>query len=375
VPFVEIHTVVFILGVALVLAALFSAIRTFVVPRGVQDRLAGSVFLVMNYLFERASFHAKEARRERAMAYFAPISLLLLPITWLSCLLIGYMAIFWALDASSWAGAFTISRLSLLYLGSDTQGLPAATVFAFSETVLSLLLAAILVSYLPTMYSAFSQREAAVTGLETRAGSPPTPLKMLTRLHRIYGMEHLETVWSTWQSWFEVVEETHTALTPLVFYRSPQPDRSWVTAAGAVLDTAALVSSTLDRPRDPSAELCIRAGYLCLQRIARMFSIPINADPSPTDPISVTRDEFNQVYSDLADVGVPLKADRDQAWRDFAGWRVNYDAVLIALAVLVAAPPAPWSSDRVHPRRRVFDTSYSRARAVAVAIAAGQPLS
>ncbi|MGH2390436.1 MAG: hypothetical protein ACRDIE_19725 [Chloroflexota bacterium] len=374
-PFFEIHVVLFILGVALIAAALVSAVRTFVVPRGVQDRLAGGVFLVMNYLFERVSFRAKEAKRERAMAYFAPISLLLLPITWLSCLLIGYMAIFWAVDASSWAGAFAISRLSLLYLGSDTQGLPAATVFAFSETVLSLLLAAILVSYLPTMYSAFSQREAAVTGLETRAGSPPTPLKMLTRLHRIEGMDHLETVWSTWQSWFEVVEETHTALLPLVFYRSPQPDRSWITAAGAVLDTAALVSSTLDRPRDPAAELCVRAGYLCLQRIARMFSIPINADPSPTDPISVTRDEFNQVYSDLADVGVPLKADQDQAWRDFAGWRVNYDAVLVALAVLVAAPPAPWSSDRVHPRRRVFDTSYGRARAVAAAIAAGQPVS
>ena len=43
---------------------------------------------------------------------------------------------------------------------------------------------------------------------------------------------------------------------------------------------------------------------------------------------------------------MPLKADRDQAWRDFSGWRVNYDAVLLALANLTGAPPAPWSSDR-----------------------------
>jgi hypothetical protein len=43
---------------------------------------------------------------------------------------------------------------------------------------------------------------------------------------------------------------------------------------------------------------------------------------------------------------LPLVADRDQAWRDFNGWRVNYDRVLIALAGLVMAPPAPWSSDR-----------------------------
>ena len=370
-----IYAVVFILGASLVVAALVSAIRTFVVPRGAQDRLTGAVFSMTRRIFDLASFHADDAKREQTMAFFAPVSLLLLPIAWLTCLLAGYMAIFWALGASSWANAFTISRLSLLYLGSDTGDLPAATVFAFSETVLSLLLAAILVSYLPTMYGAFSQREAAVTGLETRAGSPPSPLKLFTRLHRIYGMDHLDTMWATWQSWFEVVEETHTALLPLVFYRSPQPDRNWVTAAGAVLDTAALASSTLDRPRDPSAELCIRAGYLCLQRIARLFAIPLNLDPAPTDPISITRAEFNALYDALAEVGVPVKPDQDQAWRDFAGWRVNYDAVLVALTVLVAAPPAPWSSDRVSSRRKLFDTLYGRARTVAAAIAAGEPIS
>ena len=48
----------------------------------------------------------------------------------------------------------------------------------------------------------------------------------------------------------------------------------------------------------------------------------------------------------MAGAGVPLKADRDQAWRDFAGWRVNYDIVLLSLARLTQAPAAPWSSDR-----------------------------
>jgi hypothetical protein len=53
----------------------------------------------------------------------------------------------------------------------------------------------------------------------------------------------------------------------------------------------------------------------------------------------------------LAAGGVPLKADREQAWRDFSGWRVNYDMVLILLAGLTKAPPAPWSSDRaIRPR-------------------------
>ena len=47
-----------------------------------------------------------------------------------------------------------------------------------------------------------------------------------------------------------------------------------------------------------------------------------------------------------------LKADREKAWRDFAGWRVNYDRALILLCGLVMAPQATWSSDRApeyHP--------------------------
>jgi hypothetical protein len=369
-----VQAVVLVLGVVLVVGIFFSAIRTFVVPRGGSDRVTRLVFITMRHLFDLSLSGRSSEARERTFAFYAPVTLLTLPVVWLACLLAGYTAIFWALGASSWSGAFTISRLSLLYLGSDTQSLPAATVFAFSETVLSLMLAAILVSYLPTMYAAFSQREAAVTGLETRAGSPPSPVNMLTRYHRIRGMDQISEVWATWQAWFEVVEETHTALQPLVYYRSPQPDRSWVTAAGAVLDTAALSASTLDRPRDPQAELCIRAGYLCLQRIARVFGIPFNDDPAPTDPISIMRAEYDVVYDALARVEIPLKPDRDQAWRDFSGWRVNYDAVLVALTVLTMAPPAPWSSDRAPRHRSVLSGANKSARQVAAAIMAGRPL-
>jgi len=60
----------------------------------------------------------------------------------------------------------------------------------------------------------------------------------------------------------------------------------------------------------------------------------------------VIRSEFDDLCAELEAAGVPLRDDRDQAWRDFAGWRVNYDAVLLALAALTTAPYALWSSDR-----------------------------
>jgi hypothetical protein len=182
--------------------------------------------------------------------------------------------------------------------------------------------------------------------LEVRAGSPPSAIEMILRYHRIHGLDRLNVLWVQWEQWFADIEESHTSLAALVFFRSPQPDHSWVTAAGAVLDAAALLRSTIDVPRDAQADLCLRAGYLALRRIADFFQIPYNANPRPTDPISLNRAEFEAAYDELARNGVPLIADRDQAWRDFSGWRVNYDAVLLLLAALTMAPYAPWSSDR-----------------------------
>ena len=94
--------------------------------------------------------------------------------------------------------------------------------------------------------------------------------------------------------------------------------------------------------------MCIRdqAGFPSPRRIADYFQIPVDPDPDPDDPISIDRSEFDEVYDELASFGVPVRADREKAWRDFQGWRVNYDLALLGLASLTMAPYAKWSSDR-----------------------------
>ncbi|MBC7876241.1 MAG: hypothetical protein H7Y59_03645 [Anaerolineales bacterium] len=205
----------------------------------------------------------------------------------------------------------------------------------------------LLIAYLPTMYSAFSRREQAVNLLEVRAGSPPSASEMLLRFNRIHGLDKLTDYWKTWEIWFADVEESHTTLPALVFFRSPRPENSWITSAGAVLDTAALTLSSIDIPYEASAALSIRAGFLALRRIADYFDISHPRDPHyPTTPIAIKREEYDEVIRQLEEAGLPIKADREQAWTDFAGWRVNYDRVLLVLCTLVMAPQTPWSSDR-----------------------------
>jgi hypothetical protein len=89
----------------------------------------------------------------------------------------------------------------------------------------------------------------------------------------------------------------------------------------------------------------IRTGFLALRHIADYFDMTYDPDPAQGDPISVTRHEFDLALVELEAAGLPLRADRDQAWLDFAGWRVNYDSVLIQLAQMVMAPPAQWITD------------------------------
>ncbi len=338
---------IFVAGLSLVIYVLLSAIRTFVLPRASPEILSRFFFLAMRLLFDlRAKRASSYEERDHLMALYAPLTLILLLPFWLSLILGSYTAMFWAVGVQPWSAAFTASGSALFTLGFVSANNMPMALIDFTESTIGLIMTALLISYLPTMYAAFSRRETAVALLEVRAGSPPTALEMLLRYHRIHGLERLAELWASWEIWFVELEETHTSLAALVFFRSPQSDRSWVTAAGAILDAAALVDSTLALPRQPEPQLCLRAGYLALRRIADFFDIPYNSNPQPGDPVSISREEYEAVYDQLAQAGVPLKPDRAQAWRDFAGWRVNYDTVLLTMASLTMAPYAPWSSDR-----------------------------
>jgi hypothetical protein len=348
------------LGFFLVVWTLYSAIRTIVLPRSANVLMTELLFRSVFALFRiRLRFADTYEERDRVMALFAPITLLLLPVSWIIMILLGYTVMFWGLGTRPWFDAFFLSGSSLFTLGFMAVDDLPRTVLVFSEATIGLGLIALLISYLPSIYSAFSRRESAVAMLEARAGSPPTPVELITRSLRIGLLHKLSDLWFTWEVWFAEVEESHTSHAYLVFFRSPQPDRSWITAAGCVLDAAALMASTVDTGDngDYPPGLCIRAGFVALRRIADFYNIDYNADPQPTDPISIAKEEFFSVYEELMEKGVPVVADREQAWRDYAGWRVNYDAPLLALARLTMAPYAPWVSDRsfaIQPKAKGF---------------------
>ena len=336
-----------IVGAALVVAAIGSAIKTVVLPRASVSFITRWVFLGLRGIFQMiAGPSLAQEKRDRRLAWYSPLGLVLTLAAWLTLVLAGFTLIFWGAEDLTPLEAFDLSGSSLFTLGTTRPATTPGFALTFVEAAIGLFLLALLITYLPSIYSAFSRRELGVTALEVRAGSPPSGAVLVWRFWALRRMEHLNAVWIEWERWFVDVEETHTSLPAVVFFRSPQSDHHWVTAAGAVLDGAALAASTIDIEHDVQADFCLRAGYLCLRRICDFFGIPYDPTPDPTDPISITRAEWDEAVAGLEEEGVPIKADREQAWRDFAGWRVNYDSTLLALANLTSAPSAPWSSDR-----------------------------
>ncbi len=338
-----------LVGAVLVLWILSSAIRTVVLPRASASVLTRLHFRLMRAVFDLfASPKRPFEKRDAAMALYAPISLVMLPGVWVALMIVGFTGIFWGAGINPLAEAFITSGSSLLTLGFDRPTGVGRQMLTFVEAGLGLGIVTLMISYLPTIYSAFSRREALVGMLEVRAGLPPSPSELLRRYQLIGWLDNLDAdVFEPWEEWFVNVEESHTTQPSLVFFRSPHPERNWLTAAGCVLDTAAIVASTLDIPRSAQRDVLIRTGFFTLRRIADFYGIAYDPAPSPTDPISISEREFNLLCVELRGAGIPLKADLHQAWLDYAGWRVNYDAVLVSLCSLVMAPPARWSSDRM----------------------------
>ena len=348
-----------VLGALLVFLTLRSAMKTFIVPRGrteiVTDvGLEFTAALFRPFMSNRLPF----VRRSTALALFAPVALLVTYGLWLALMSAGFSLIYWADGVTPLPSAMALSGSSLFTLGYDAPAGSLTMLGTIVEAGIGLFLIALLISYLPTIYSAFREREAVVAEVAARAGTPPSGMSLLVRCQELGGWEAVAESWPTVEAWFAGLGESHRAITLLPFYRSLDGDRHWVATAGASLDGAALAVSTVDGDAATrGARLLLHAGSLVLWEIADHLALrpgPRPADWPPTEhegptSVTVTRAEWEEGRAQLAAAGIPVKADADAAWAEFARLRAQYDTSLVLLAAVLYAPPTPWIAEVRRP--------------------------
>jgi len=329
---------------AVAVLTLRSALRTIVVPRGIPDRLTRVVFRVLDAPIAWGAGRAPSDQLDRRAAGLAIRLLLALLVTWLAAIWLAGAGMQWALGGGSAGRAFGASASALTTLGVTSAG-GGASAAAYIEAVLGVGLLALIIGYLPSLYAAFSRREALVSKLAMRTGLPPAAPAILSRLWRPAGPQTvLNETWQAWEDWFVDLSESHTSFPVLAFFRSPQTAKSWITAAGAILDAAALALAAVDGDWGPETEMCLHAGVVSLRHIADFHGISYQPDAAAT--VAVTEPEVMAACQELKAAGVSVVSDLDAVYDRFRAHRAGYDHLLLALCAYVYAPSAPWSSDK-----------------------------
>jgi hypothetical protein len=332
-----------VVGLGVVLATVVSVFTTLVVPRATSSRLLRALDQYLAAAFRsvlrlRATYETKD----RLMALVGPLGTVLLLVVWAGALGLGYGLMIWWASGSTIGHALAVSGSSFFTLGIATGPHPQTQVLEFAAAGSGLLLVALEIAYLPTLYSAFSTREAEVTLLATRAGTPAWGPEVLARHHWFHTMAELPDLYATWERWAANVAESHTNYPSLVWFRSPVPSRSWLTSLTAMLDAAALHDASCPGTAPRQARQCLQMGMNCLRSLATTMRVPFDPDPLPTADIRLTYEEFMQGYHRLESVEFPFERAAEETWRHFAGWRVNYEGIVDGLTVMTMPPPAPW---------------------------------
>jgi hypothetical protein len=305
--------------------------------------------------------------RDRILASQPAAFILTQLVVWLALFYAGFSLMLQVLDRRGYPSAFAQAGSSLFTLGYAGPTDAPLTAVDYVAAATGLVVVALQIGYLPTLYSAFNRRETEVTLLAARAGTPPWGPELLARTR--FGFEPgddgavMTDFYLNWERWSADVAESHTNYPVLLRFRSPRPLASWVVAMIAVLDSAALwLALSPGRAPRREARLALRTGFTALRWIAQALRIPVNEDPDPDAPLRLTYEEYLQGIERIASTSFPLERTPEEAWPDFRGWRVNYEEVAYALADRLDAVPAQWTGPRrtgdapitpIRPRNRL----------------------
>jgi hypothetical protein len=336
-----------VLGALIVAGTFSSVLRTLVIPRPTTSGFTRVVQAVVRRVFQTAADLCPTPEgKDRVLGPVAPLSILATLVCWLLAFLIGYALLQGAVSDLRPVDAAREAGSSLFTLGFASSHHVDLTVIDFCAAATGPIIIGLQVGYLPTIYGAYVRRETEVTLLQARTGSPPWGPEILARYAQVGLLDRLTELFHNWERWSAEVSESHTSYPVLIHFRSPRADRNWLVALLAVLDAGALRLAL--NPGCPQAEIrmALRAGFVCLRDLADVRGVAYDHDPSPDSPVRITYEEFLQGVGRMAEQGYPMERTPEEAWPDFRGWRVNYEALAHRLAYDIDAVPAAWSGPR-----------------------------
>lgn len=338
-----------IVGVALVAVVLWETFETIILPRRVMRRLRVTSILYMLTWHPYAAIARRikhNRRREKILAFFGPLSLLLLLAIWAFGILIGFALIhnaanthfggeaaegFWTDLYFSGTTFFTLGLGDLAPTSSFGRGL------AVVQSGVGLGFFAMVISYLPVLYQSFSRREVNISMLDARAGTPPTAGELLRRHQEAGDMESLNDLLREWEKCSADLLESHLSYPVLCYFRSQHDNQSWLAALSTILDTCALVMVGVDGMPKWQAQLTFKMTRHALVDLTQIF----DASPLTDDGKRLTPEELTRLRTVLGQCGLTLQSEPGDD-ETLADLRKMYEPYLEVLSDHLLMPLPGW---------------------------------
>jgi len=347
------QTLTMVAGILCVVIVLLDAFQTIILPRRAAGRLRLTrLFYILTWSPWRfvAVRMRHPRKRETALSFYGPLSLIFLLVVWACGMVFGYSLIYYALRSPFTDSSRQLNYLSDLYISGTnffTLGLGDVTPHGQIARALSVLEAgtgfgflAVVMGYFPVLYGAFSRREVSISLLDARAGSPPTAAELMRR-HSFDGAENaLSNLLSEWERWSAELLESHISYTLLCYFRSQHTNQSWIGALTAILDTSALLISGVRGHEARQAQLTFAMARHAVVDLAQVFSL----DPVANQADRLPRERYEQLYQLLCQSGVSVCRD-GQSYERLQNLRALYEGYAAALGDHLCMPLPPWMTE------------------------------
>jgi hypothetical protein len=273
------------------------------------------------------------------LLWIFPAYILSLIIVYFVGAMTAFALLYWGTHAvDTWRQALIASGSGLNTLGFATPTNIVGQWLTIPEGALGLGIVVFFFTFVPSYQAVIRSREDKTSWLYVRAGDQPTGITMIEWCQRAGIGGNMRDVWEAWEGWFRMLADTHSVLPMLTMSPSVQSGQSWVLAAAAVLDAAALAASSIDTRDIEDARICVRTGTRALLAIAdalgRASSVPEQRKPRPS------RVRYEAARARLCSAGIPLRsaADQETQWQKFSSLRGQYEEALFFVARQTFAP-------------------------------------
>jgi ion channel len=334
-------------GFLVVVIVLWEAFETIILPRRVARRFR---FTVLVYRSTWRPWRAiarrfkKTKSRETLLSIYGPLSLLFLFAVWAAAIICGFALLYYSNSARDVTHPTYETCLYLSGTTMFTLGMGDVVPHTWPERFLAVFesglgfgFLALILSYLPVIYQAFSRREVNIVLLDARAGSPPTAAELLRRHAGEHFAQDLERLLRDWEHSSADILESHVSYPAVSYFRSQHNNESWLAALTAILDTSSFLLACVEHVSARQARLTFAMCRHTVVDLSQLFYAAPIRDSADRLPAA----EFERLRASLTQAGFHVRND-EQSLKKLTTLRDMYEPYIFALSRHLYMEVPPW---------------------------------